>query len=347
MVAARTAGRDPVEYELLEIWRRVLRADSVGLRDDFFSLGGDSFAAVRLVTELEAAYGVRLAVGSVLEARTPEAVAALVRESGSGRGPARSLVAVDRRGSRAPLFLVHGAGGLLFFAHDLGRLLADRPLYGFQSVGLYGPEAPLQTVEAMADRYLAELGASGIPPPHALGGFSQGSLVAFEIALRLAGGRGVEHLLLFDPPLPGELSHDVADPVGFAYDFALLNLPDIPTRAAFEALSERDRVDCIVEAWTRADRLPPGLGGEFVESYLAVTRANLLAAAAYQPPRTFEGRATMFAVADDESRVSAAAWRRLAPGLRVVEVEGGHFSMFTPPYVESLARAVAGALDDL
>ncbi|MEV4820396.1 condensation domain-containing protein, partial [Micromonospora sp. NPDC049274] len=41
--------RNPVEEILAEIWRAVLRLPSVGVRDDFFALGGDSLHVIRVV----------------------------------------------------------------------------------------------------------------------------------------------------------------------------------------------------------------------------------------------------------------------------------------------------------
>ncbi|WP_213414275.1 non-ribosomal peptide synthetase [Xylanibacillus composti] len=44
---------DTIEKELLELWRKLLRKDQIGLLDDFFDLGGNSLLAVKLELELE------------------------------------------------------------------------------------------------------------------------------------------------------------------------------------------------------------------------------------------------------------------------------------------------------
>ncbi len=67
----------PIEEVLVEIWGSVLSRDLVGVHEDFFALGGDSLAAMRMVSRLGEVFQVELAVSQVFEART---VAALGRE---------------------------------------------------------------------------------------------------------------------------------------------------------------------------------------------------------------------------------------------------------------------------
>ncbi|NNE68651.1 MAG: hypothetical protein HKN33_18955, partial [Pyrinomonadaceae bacterium] len=38
-----------VEYELLEIWKEVLRLERIGINDNFFEIGGDSILSIRIV----------------------------------------------------------------------------------------------------------------------------------------------------------------------------------------------------------------------------------------------------------------------------------------------------------
>jgi acyl carrier protein len=55
-----------VTRKLRTIWQEVLELDEVSLADDFFSLGGDSIMALRVVDRARAA-GVKISVRDVLE----------------------------------------------------------------------------------------------------------------------------------------------------------------------------------------------------------------------------------------------------------------------------------------
>ena len=78
-VAARAeyvAPRTPLERTLCEIWSRVLGVESVGIRDDFFDLGGHSLLVVRLLFELEAELERALELPVLFRVRTVEQQAA-------------------------------------------------------------------------------------------------------------------------------------------------------------------------------------------------------------------------------------------------------------------------------
>jgi amino acid adenylation domain-containing protein len=77
--AASAPPRSRTERRLAEAWREVLRIDSpqrVGVRDNFFDLGGHSLLVTQLVSRLRAAFGVELPMAAVFEAPTLEALAA-------------------------------------------------------------------------------------------------------------------------------------------------------------------------------------------------------------------------------------------------------------------------------
>src|SRR6476660_5711395 len=68
-----TAWRAPqtdCEAELAAIWQYVLSVDAVGSHDEFFDLGGDSFAATTLAAEIEASFGLRFAPSDIIELST-------------------------------------------------------------------------------------------------------------------------------------------------------------------------------------------------------------------------------------------------------------------------------------
>jgi acyl-CoA synthetase (AMP-forming)/AMP-acid ligase II/acyl carrier protein len=78
-----TAARDPLEQELVELWKAVLKVDRLGIRDDFFDLGGHSVLALTLMMEIEKKIGVSLPLTTLLEAPTVETLAEVVRRAGA------------------------------------------------------------------------------------------------------------------------------------------------------------------------------------------------------------------------------------------------------------------------
>ena len=157
------APRDEVERRLVAIWEDVLGIRPVGIQDKFFDLGGHSLLAVRLSGQIERAFGRRLRLAAIFQAPTVAQLAAILRDEAPAPGEkdGTSLVEIQPRGSRPPLFCVHGAGGGLFWGYaNLSRYLGpDQPVYGFKSRGLDG-QRELASIPEMARHYIADFAAN-------------------------------------------------------------------------------------------------------------------------------------------------------------------------------------------
>jgi amino acid adenylation domain-containing protein len=72
------APRTPVEEALAAIWAEVLRLERVGADENFFELGGHSLLVMRLLTRVEAAFGVEVSIRTVFLEPTLEGMAAAI-----------------------------------------------------------------------------------------------------------------------------------------------------------------------------------------------------------------------------------------------------------------------------
>ncbi|MFJ5543156.1 condensation domain-containing protein [Micromonospora chalcea] len=88
--AAAEAPRDEVEAAIADIWRELLGVDEVGRDDNFFTLGGHSLLATKLAAQIDARYGVRLALRDLFGNPTVGWLAGQVRRhaTGADTGPA-------------------------------------------------------------------------------------------------------------------------------------------------------------------------------------------------------------------------------------------------------------------
>ncbi|MDW7617945.1 amino acid adenylation domain-containing protein, partial [Peribacillus simplex] len=65
------APRNDIEQKLAEIWAEVLGAEKIGIKDNFFDLGGDSIKAIRITSKLQK-YGYKLEVQDLFNSGTIE-----------------------------------------------------------------------------------------------------------------------------------------------------------------------------------------------------------------------------------------------------------------------------------
>ncbi|MGE3935918.1 MAG: amino acid adenylation domain-containing protein, partial [Rhodospirillaceae bacterium] len=354
------APRDAEEAAIAAVWRDVLGRDDIGIDDSFFDLGGHSLLAARLFARLDAALGRALPMSILFESPTIEALAQAYRRAAAApeAGALRALVPIQPKGSRGPVFAVPGLGGNVIGFAEVARILGDeQPFYGLQSIGLDGSERPLESIEAIAARFVEEIRVVQPHGPYRLLGACLGAAVTLEMAHQLvAAGERIAFLGFLDPS--GLAGHRRGQR-GVALPPAVRDHLALPRFAAarighywraLRALEPRDQVAFV------ADRLR--LLGEIVRerdlfrgdrrelNQRMVEEANLRALYGYEP-RPFPGAIHILASSrgDDPRRRRGERfdWTQIgADGCTVVRLASHDSgSAVAPPYVAETSAALA------
>lgn len=180
----------PTENDLSTIWTDVLNIHPIGIRDNYFELGGTSFQAVELFAKIEQFFGKRLALTCLLEAPTIEELARLIdsnSEDSSETGKASSVVSLNTSNSLTPpLFLIHPGGGEVLLYRNLAqRLQSITSVYGIKPLSRNGYPMMQTQIPQMAAYYIEQIRSIQPEGPYLLGGFCSGGAIAFEMALQL------------------------------------------------------------------------------------------------------------------------------------------------------------------
>ena len=196
------APRDDVERSLVQLWEELLGTRGIGIRDDFFDVGGHSLLAARLVFRIQTTFGRNLPVATLLHSSTIEQLAAVLRAPENREVWDPLVMLQSGLPTRPPMFFVHGAFGDVLCYSDLAQALGpDQPCYVLQAIGLDGVREPLDCVEDMAAEYIQEIRDIQPTGPYCLAGFSIGGTIAFEMARQLVeAGEEVPILGVFDHP---------------------------------------------------------------------------------------------------------------------------------------------------
>ncbi|MGA2597802.1 MAG: AMP-binding protein [Bryobacteraceae bacterium] len=198
-----------VEQKLETLWKRILRIEEIGLRDDFYGSGGDSLGLTLLMAEVEFEFGVDAALLNSSEffaAPTIETLAhAIARARPVSNKSSRSpVVALQPMGSRVPFFCIPGADENPYYFRDLARRVGnDQPFYVLRDPRPR-EERGIYTLEEHAATFAAAMRSVQPRGPYVLGGHCYGGIVAFEAARQLvAVGEEISLLALFEVPAPG------------------------------------------------------------------------------------------------------------------------------------------------
>ncbi len=358
--------RDDLERALADLWGKLLGVEGIGIRDNFFDLGGHSLIAVRLFNEVSDRWDVDLPMSVLMQAPTIADLGDLLRDRSPGivttdiesktdaaskekRGPEFRYVVPMHSGSVAnatPLFIVSGMfGNVLNLSHMAHLLGEDRPFYALQARGLYGDAEPHETFEDMAKDYLEEVRRVQPEGPYLLGGFSGGGVTAYEMARQLIDkGQKVQKLILLDTPVPDESRVDLRDR-------ALMFLQEVRRGGLIAKL--RSRVE-----WEKRRRVLSGVTPSMTDpvSFQSQRIGDAFARAVqrYQTPAVpvdvvlFRPKLEVRYRLPGGRRLNSDRreinednlWSPYVENLSIVEVPGNHDSMVLEPNVRILVAAL-------
>jgi thioesterase domain-containing protein/acyl carrier protein len=348
VVKGHASARDHVEFRLAEMMAAVLGVSRIGVRDDFFQLGGHSLLCVQLAGMIFDEFQIRLPLPAFFTCRTVEQLASCVRTGGSA---ARScLVPIRRSGTEAPLFLFPGAGGSTVYFYPLVQgLEVERPVWGIQYLADEDGQLP-KTVEEMASYALEairrEIGTQG---PFHLAGHSLGGLVAFETARQLeALGCETAFLGVMDNAAPAT-TPAACDDWDESRWLKHIGIRLEKLYGATLGVSDGLTVDGLLERMLSAGLLPPGTSNTYLRGFIDVYCANAIAAARYRPQgRPLPVKITLFRASEEDPEVGVQAvsstenslgWQRYTgDDVEVISVPGTHITMLAEPQVRELAH---------
>ena len=288
--------RDPVELWLARCWQEVL-GFGVGIRENFFEVGGNSLDAARIVNFVLDELHVQLPLNVVTENPTVERLATRLRDQNTSAlaAPLQQIQSGD--GTRPPLFMVHPDNGQAGSYCHLARALGEEfAVFGLQAVGLYSAAEPTRTVAAMARAYVKEIRAVAPEGPYLLGGCSTGAAVAFEMAGQLAdAGAEVRLLAAVDTELveahaADRPPRDREDVPGQLFDMLMT---DDVTESRFRELTREQQLASVLDDWQTHDHVARAETPEFVSRSLRVRQANRDAIRTWRP-RPYPGPVDIF-----------------------------------------------------
>lgn len=209
--------RNKLESELTKIWRDVIGIDMIGIHDNFFDLGGHSLLAAQVLHRINQMFDADLPLRTLFDAPTVAelrdrlttfSTASQILVPKTTDPSLQSLVPIQPTGSQPPIFAIHILGKGLEFYRPMARELGhDYALWGL-SYDLAAPASQCgiaipTSIPELATHYIEEMRTLQPQGPYSLLGFSNGGLVAYEMAKQLEQqGHANTWLILFDTSHP-------------------------------------------------------------------------------------------------------------------------------------------------
>ena len=354
----------PNERRLVAIWKEILGIREIGIRDDYFEVGGTSLEAVMICVAIDREFGKRLPLTVFVEDPTIEALALRLE----GGKEARSLVPLQKSGPGAPLFLVHDADGETLLYRNLAlRLAGRRPVYAIQPQARDGAPIVHTRIEQMAAHYVREIRRVQPHGPYLLGGLCAAGILSLEMALQLEeAGEEARLVAVFDaadvearPRRRLETQKRLGRLRDAIQTGPITELPRVVAGKAKNYLAyelgrrmlramDRFSVATLGLCLERGFPLPPWARN------LSVRTVYLIAESRYRPRSTTRHEIVLFRATigegDDEPYAQLyedplLGWQsRSDGGVLAIDVPGGHSSMLQEPNVLALAEELESYL---
>jgi acyl transferase domain-containing protein/thioesterase domain-containing protein/acyl carrier protein len=184
----------------------------INLTSAISSLGIDSLLMMNMISSIEDLYSIDLSLEEIIGcesiAQFCEMVSNKKRSAGAHREPNkyREFEILQSNGELAPVVWFHGSlgtiQGYVGLSQHLGKTL---PFYAIQSRGIKGSDEPIDNLIEMASYYVEILLTRGFGSNilFQLGGYSEGGLIAYEVARQLQlRGHTVNNVMMIDVPYP-------------------------------------------------------------------------------------------------------------------------------------------------
>jgi thioesterase domain-containing protein len=202
-----------------------------------------------------------------------------------------TVVPLQPKGSRKPLFLIHATdGSVSYFQYLTKHLGPDQPVFALQTPGLNVRRTPYTSIPEQAAHYLEENQKIDSTGPPLVAGYCMGGLPAFEIGQHLLRrGAPIDSVIHISPIMDRDWEHIEAeqDPeLRAAHDFLFLadKIMGIQLPMDWQALrASSDRMAFLIEQAVEHQCLPPDLDMESFQRRIDAYRANLHAMKTYRP----------------------------------------------------------------
>jgi thioesterase domain-containing protein/aryl carrier-like protein len=324
------------EKLVVRIFADVLGVERIGLKDDFFALGGHSLAALKLINRLhEAGYALEVAslfrqptVAGVASALTP-----LQRGAHERAGDGVVVPLIEGRPGRPPLVLLPSDfGDLLIYANLLPRLDPEQPCFGLQCPTMHENDQGITSIEGLAAWFVRHLRAVQPGGPYLLAGYCFGGHVALEMARQLkAAGERVDFLGLIDAR-PFRPSTQRGEYLLMRLLGALRARREDWKRHLSAKMAMR-REGKLIDQMARTS--PDRLGRRELNGWVLETRMLM-----NYRTTDYPGRLTFFYPEESQYGLygdPSCGWLHLAERVELHKVSGSHINMMKEPHVAELA----------
>jgi thioesterase domain-containing protein/acyl carrier protein len=340
------APRTYLERRLCEIWQEALGVESVGIDDNFFDLGGHSLLVIRLVSKINANFGIRLSPRRIFENPSVRRLARVLDgPEVETPGEWEPLLSLSEETGAPRLYCVPGAGVSSAALAPLARALAGRAVLNvLEARGSDGVSSPQASVAEMVESYGSAIKRHQACGPYHLAGHSFGGCVVLELARWFEAKGDTVSVVMLDSFLDFFSTGDASPLSPREKATALAGLLGKGESEIPDGMDESALSDWMALSLRDSGLLPEGEPESALRGFMEVFLSQLEMQRGYRPSGRVQAPITLLyaedgAMAGERLSGVLSAYARVAEQpVRHFAVRGGHLSMLSAPNASRLAE---------
>ncbi|MFZ1006732.1 MAG: AMP-binding protein, partial [Candidatus Sulfotelmatobacter sp.] len=349
------------EEKLGKIWLELLGC--VSRNDNFFSLGGNSLLALRMLHRIRTEMDIALPLNAIFASATLADLASTIEKLGQTK-PSTSTVVSLHGGGGPTAVLLHPLGGDIFAYRELTKAITslDVPcqVLGVRSRALSNGRPEVNSIPEMIEGYTEDLKNILSDSPLILVGWSLGGLIALSVGKQLEQiKKRVVSIEVWDCSFSSTTLGTAADPVQLGLRVAFgRHIETILAKSGvrtleqflcrFEDVDPESRIPAVME-WAQEHGIPAGATADEIDEHTALSVHHARLFQSWQPEKI---RAPIHAVYSDHSLanefVVRTNWGAYTSGHTCeTVVQGTHYSIMREPRVWQTANTLLKSLREL
>ena len=303
------------------------------------------------------ALGMEIPVVMIMINPTIRGMAEALNSLLKGPQPYDPVIPLRTHGDKTPLWLVHPGTGDIFIFVNLAKYITDRPLYALRARGFEDGQDCFDTLSEAVEIYYSHIKKTQPKGPYAITGYSEGSILGFEIA-KLLEADGDEVVFCGGLDTPPHVQFLIGKTDWVMMLIHVSYLLELTTREhAFEIEDELrqcthdEALTKVLELATSDRREALDLSRDRLVKWVDVTKALIEMLIGYDPRGDVETMDVF--LAKDSGKVPQKQWVEdhlskwegfTRTGMRMHECEGTHTELMTTENILSFSNVLKGVL---
>ncbi|BBH53188.1 non-ribosomal peptide synthetase [Fluviispira sanaruensis] len=192
--------QNEVEKNICEIWEEILGLDrnTIGIKDDYFNLGGNSLTAIKIINRINNKYSANLKISDLFTYKCIEEIVKVINDK---TAQSEILIELNNAIKKPALFMIHPArAGCEVYTKIAKSFSNDFHCFGIDSYNMLHCKK-IENLNSLATYYLEQIKKKSLQNPNQsyyLFGWSLGGYICLEIAsiLEMQGIKNISIYLL-------------------------------------------------------------------------------------------------------------------------------------------------------